>query len=171
MNAPHSDSPSAGLHSGGTRSDLSGSAGNVVQGRDILGGIHFHQERTLAALSRLVPRQLPWDVRGFVDRMAALERLDAIHREYRTHPRSAGLVMVTGTAGVGKTSLVVHWAHQVGPEFSDGQLYVNLRGHDSAAPLSPMEALARFLRALGVPDSDLPMDLEDDDVPGLVELR
>jgi len=159
--APEAGRPAGGsTGSGETRSDLSGSAGNVVQSRDILGGIHFHQPPAIPAAAG-VPRQLPWDVRGFVGRTDELAWLDAIHVEHRERPSSAGLVVITGTAGVGKTALAVHWANQAAIEFPDGQLYVNLRGYDPAAPLGPMEALARFLRALGVSDNDLPRELED----------
>ncbi|HZN77874.1 MAG TPA: tetratricopeptide repeat protein [Micromonosporaceae bacterium] len=57
--------------------------------------------------------------------------------------------------------LVVHWAHRVRGMFGDGQLHVNLRGYDPGSPLAPAEALARFLRALGVPDADIPPGLEE----------
>jgi tetratricopeptide (TPR) repeat protein len=50
----------------------------------------------------------------------------------------------------------VYWAHQVAGLFPDGQLYVNLRGYDPDQPVTAGDALARFLRALGVPGEDIP---------------
>ncbi len=67
---------------------------------------------------------------------------------------------IGGTAGVGKTALAVHWAHQVAGLFPDGQLYVNLRGHDPGQPMPATDALAGFLRALGVPGHDIPPDAD-----------
>ena len=59
---------------------------------------------------------------------------------------------INGTAGVGKTALAVHSAHQVAERFPHGQLYVNLRGYDSSgAPLLPAKAIRRLLESLGVP--------------------
>ena len=60
------------------------------------------------------------------------------------------IAVLAGTAGVGKTALAVRWAHRVGGRFPDGQLYVNLRGYDPDQPVPPADALAGFLRALGV---------------------
>jgi tetratricopeptide (TPR) repeat protein len=59
---------------------------------------------------------------------------------------------------VGKTALAVQWAHQVAELFPDGQLYVNLRGYDPAEPVTAADALAGFLRGLGVPGTDIPAD-------------
>ena len=68
---------------------------------------------------------------------------------------------IGGTAGVGKTALAVHWAHQVAERFPDGQLYVNLRGYDPDQPMTAAGALARFLRALGMPGEDIPPDEDE----------
>ncbi len=68
---------------------------------------------------------------------------------------------IGGTAGVGKTALAVHWAHQVAERFPDGQLYVNLRGYDPDQPMPAADALAGFLRALGVPGQDIPAEVAE----------
>ncbi|MCA1708369.1 MAG: tetratricopeptide repeat protein, partial [Actinobacteria bacterium] len=68
---------------------------------------------------------------------------------------------IAGTAGVGKTALVVHWAHRVREHFPDGQLFVNLRGYDPGPPMSSEQALEEFLRALGVPAERIPAGVEE----------
>jgi DNA-binding SARP family transcriptional activator/tetratricopeptide (TPR) repeat protein len=93
-----------------------------------------------------VPAQLPADLYGFAGREDELARLDGILAE-----TGRQITALSGTAGVGKTVLAVHWAHRVAPRFPDGQLYVNLRGFGPAgAVLSPGEAVRGFLDALGV---------------------
>jgi tetratricopeptide (TPR) repeat protein/transcriptional regulator with XRE-family HTH domain len=106
----------------------------------------------------VVPRQLPADVDGFVGRtaeMTALNRLLGNYEESGSRPMV--VAAVTGTAGVGKTALAVHWAHKVSHRFPDGQLYVDLRGyHPSAAPMETADAVRGFLDALGVPPARVP---------------
>ncbi|MFJ6675928.1 ATP-binding protein [Actinosynnema sp. NPDC091369] len=139
---------------GESHNDLSGSAEDVVQARDVIGGVHFHRSGRPTAP---MPRQLPADVRGFVNRSADLELLTLTSAEVADR---VVVWVVVGTAGVGKTSLAVRWAHQVAGDFPDGQLYVNLRGYDAGLPIGPDEALDRFLRALGVPGNLVPADLD-----------
>jgi tetratricopeptide (TPR) repeat protein len=68
--------------------------------------------------------------------------------------------VLSGTAGVGKTALALHWAHRASPEFPDGQLFVNLHGFGPAGTaLEPADALRGFLEALGVPQARIPADL------------
>ncbi|AGZ39643.1 AfsR/SARP family transcriptional regulator [Actinoplanes friuliensis] len=115
-----------------------------------------HQATPPPARPANAPRQLPLDVRGFTGREAELSRLDDLLEE------GDGLVVaaVSGTAGVGKTTLAVHWAHGVRDRFPDGQLYVNLRGFDpDGPPAAAAEALRGFLDALGVPSQRIPADV------------
>jgi tetratricopeptide (TPR) repeat protein/transcriptional regulator with XRE-family HTH domain len=103
--------------------------------------------------------QLPPDIEDFTGREDALERLRV---RMADRPSGSTAVVITGTvgkAGVGKTALAVHVAHQLRPEFPDGQLYVNLRGAEAQA-LAPAEVLGRFLRALGVEGQCLPQDVD-----------
>jgi tetratricopeptide (TPR) repeat protein/transcriptional regulator with XRE-family HTH domain len=106
-----------------------------------------------------VPRELPAPVRHFVGRAAELDQLS----ELAVADEVPALVIcaVGGTAGVGKTALAVQWAHEVADRFPDGQLYVNLRGYDPAEPVSAADALAGFLRTLGVTGTEIPDGLED----------
>jgi tetratricopeptide (TPR) repeat protein/transcriptional regulator with XRE-family HTH domain len=114
----------------------------------------------LAGDGRIVPRQLPGSVRHFVGRASELTALSCLRDGVGTG--SAAIISaVGGMAGVGKTALAMHWAHQVAGEFPDGQLYVNLRGYDAEQPMSAGDALAGFLRALGVPGPDVPGDADE----------
>ncbi|MGW1190048.1 AfsR/SARP family transcriptional regulator [Streptomyces sp. NPDC002559] len=106
------------------------------------------------------PRQLPSRVAGFAGRRAELRMLDGPPggADAGTGP---AVRVITGTAGAGKTALALHWAHRAAPDFPDGQLYVNLRGFDSAAgPVPPGEAVRGFLEALSVPPERIPDPLE-----------
>ncbi|MEN3358001.1 MAG: hypothetical protein V7637_1983 [Mycobacteriales bacterium] len=117
---------------------------------------------TPAGAARTRPAQLPADVAAFTGRGEALDRLDALLSAGPSgHATAVVISAITGTAGVGKTALAVHWAQQVRSRFPDGQLHVNLRGYDPGPALRPIEALARFLHALGVPPEQVPVDLEE----------
>ncbi|MBB5082421.1 AfsR/SARP family transcriptional regulator [Nonomuraea endophytica] len=104
-----------------------------------------------------VPRQLPRALIGFVGRAGELARLTELVAE-RGHP----LVAISGPPGIGKSALALKLAHAVTDRFPDGQLFVNLRGRTPGVPpLTPLEVLGRFLRALGVPGSAVPVDLDE----------
>ncbi|HZM80280.1 MAG TPA: BTAD domain-containing putative transcriptional regulator [Candidatus Limnocylindrales bacterium] len=107
-----------------------------------------------------VPAQLPLDVHGFTCRRRELAELDAVLAPSQEQPTAVPIAALVGTAGVGKTTLAVHWAHRTAERFRDGQLYVNLRGFDpSGSPMAPAEAVRGFLDALGVPPERRPADL------------
>jgi DNA-binding SARP family transcriptional activator len=108
-----------------------------------------------------VPRQLPARVRHFVGRTEELERLSGLLDERSSANGAVVISAIGGTAGIGKTALAVHWAHQHAERFPDGQLYVNLRGFDpSGTPTAAATAVRRFLGALAVPPASVPDDLD-----------
>jgi tetratricopeptide (TPR) repeat protein len=112
-----------------------------------------------------VPAQLPPAVAGFVGRVAELARLDAVLPQPAANgigsPRTVVISAIAGTAGAGKTTLALHWAHRVRDQFPDGQLYVNLRGFDPSQPaMEPDHALRGFLEAFGVPPERVPGGVE-----------
>jgi DNA-binding SARP family transcriptional activator/tetratricopeptide (TPR) repeat protein len=105
------------------------------------------------------PAQLPTDLPSFAGRSEHLARLTGSLRE--GEPTTLVIHAVSGMAGVGKTTLAVHWAHRVVDRFPDGQLYVNLRGFDPAGRvLDPADAVRGFLDALGVPQERIPAGLD-----------
>jgi hypothetical protein len=106
-----------------------------------------------------VPAQLPSDLADFTGREAHLTAIaEGLTGAGGTPHGVVPMVAVSGRAGAGKTSLAVHAAHALTERFTDGRLFVDLRGA-SSAPAGPREVLVRFLRALGlrgptaVPDS------------------
>ncbi|GAA0713946.1 AAA family ATPase [Dactylosporangium roseum] len=108
----------------------------------------------------VVPRQLPATAAQFAGRAREIATLTA-QLEAAADAGSVVIVSVSGAAGIGKTTLVTHWAHRVRGRFPDGQLYVNLRGFDpSGKMVEPAEAVRGFLDALGVPPQRLPSSPE-----------
>lgn len=105
----------------------------------------------------IVPAQLPPDIPDFTGRNQLVAQLG----EQLTEGGSTVVISaVGGMGGVGKTTLALHVAHRVRDRFPDGQLYVNLHGVDPL-PTPPGDALGGFLRALGVPEGDIPSTVDD----------
>jgi tetratricopeptide (TPR) repeat protein len=110
----------------------------------------------------MVPRELPGPVRQFVGRAAELADLTGmLERDSAQRSRTLVISAIAGMAGVGKTALAMQWAHQVADRFPDGQLHVNLRGYDPGPPISAADALAGFLRSLGVAEQEIPAEAEE----------
>ena len=102
------------------------------------------------------PAQLPAAPTAFAGRLDVLAAIasDGSGRRARVH-------VVSGMAGVGKTTLALHWAHAKAPDHPDGQLYVNLRGFDAAdRAVDPGDALRDLLQSLGVAPAALPAGVD-----------
>ncbi|WP_284746890.1 AfsR/SARP family transcriptional regulator [Amycolatopsis sp. RTGN1] len=99
--------------------------------------------------------QLPAAVPSLAGRADELAWLDSLIT--RAEAGETTIAIVTGTAGVGKSSLVVWWAHRVAARFPDGVLFASLRGFDPHhPPLEPAELLTQFLLGLGVETAKIP---------------
>jgi DNA-binding SARP family transcriptional activator/tetratricopeptide (TPR) repeat protein len=107
----------------------------------------------------IVPKLLPRNAGGFTGRWEELAQLDAILAKARGQESAVVIGALSGTAGVGKTTLAGCWGHRVADRFPDGQLYVDLRGFDIGRPvLDPAAAARGFLDALKVPTEGIPAD-------------
>ncbi|MBE8478035.1 AfsR/SARP family transcriptional regulator [Streptomyces sp. 3R004] len=97
------------------------------------------------------PSQLPADCASFAGRREPLSQcLELLPIEGESRPPTM-TAAICGMAGVGKTTLAVHWAHLIADHFPDGQLHIDLQGHHpSRPPLDPAEAISEILGALGV---------------------
>ncbi|MFI7679162.1 BTAD domain-containing putative transcriptional regulator [Actinophytocola sp. NPDC049390] len=98
--------------------------------------------------------QLPADTEDITGRDDLIAEIERVLRA------GTRVVVLTGKPGVGKSTLAVHVAHLLRAAFPDGQLYRDLGGARST-PASPLEALGRFLRAVGVPGEAVPDDLDE----------
>jgi DNA-binding SARP family transcriptional activator/tetratricopeptide (TPR) repeat protein len=109
-----------------------------------------------------VPRQLPAAPPFFTGRAGELAALaQMLDQAGGSTPETVVISAIGGTAGVGKTALAIHWAHQMAERYPDGQLYADLRGFDpSGRPVTPDQVIRGFLDALGVAANRIPPGLD-----------
>jgi transcriptional regulator with XRE-family HTH domain len=109
---------------------LASSLGMSSADVDLASGVSIRSAGTFQAMA--VPRQLPADVTDFTGRQAPLTALsdlvDLVGGE------GVVIAAISGTGGVGKTALAVHWGHRMAERFPDGQLFVDLRGFSTDEP-------------------------------------
>ncbi|MFF7488801.1 BTAD domain-containing putative transcriptional regulator [Streptomyces luteogriseus] len=99
------------------------------------------------------PAQLPPPPTHFIGRTAVR---DALHRTL-TAPDPRPTAVISGMAGVGKSALALHVAHQLAERFPDGQLHLDLHGATPGMPpLTPAQALTTLLRDLGAEPCRIP---------------
>ena len=117
--------------------------------------------RVLAGASAAAAtRTLPRDIASFTGRGAELGQLMA----QLTDAAGGGVVgicAIGGMAGIGKTTLAVHAAHQFAERFPDGQFFLPLHAHTPGQrPVDPADALASLLLTAGVAAQQIPAGLE-----------
>jgi len=100
--------------------------------------------------------ELPRSVDDFTGRVAELAWTDDLVRADDL-PGVAGVGLITGSAGLGKTTLAVRAAHALRSSFPDGAFFLDLFGM-SPRPLAMDDALRLLLGGLGVTDQQLPND-------------
>ncbi|GAA2779364.1 NB-ARC domain-containing protein [Crossiella cryophila] len=105
------------------------------------------------AVARVLPSQSPWRLVGRAG------ELDLLTKASDTITVTAPMVVgISGLTGIGKTALALRWAHGVGRDrarFPDGLLHAVL-DHGALSPeLATSIALDQFLRALGVPVTEI----------------
>jgi DNA-binding SARP family transcriptional activator len=109
----------------------------------------------------VAPAQLPRDISDFAGRDEVLGRIGGmLAPPAESDGTAAGVVVLTGMPGVGKSVLAVRAAHQARGAFPDGQLYADL-GRSGGKPADPGSVLGNFLWAAGMPEENLPMTLAE----------
>ncbi|MFJ8582588.1 ATP-binding protein [Micromonospora sp. NPDC093277] len=100
--------------------------------------------------------ELPRSVADFTGRVAEMAWTnDLVCADVSPGVASVGLI--TGSAGLGKTTFAVRAAHALRSNFPDGVFFLDLFGM-SQQPLTVDVALASLLRALGATDQQIPTD-------------
>ncbi|MFF2848867.1 BTAD domain-containing putative transcriptional regulator [Streptomyces sp. NPDC058001] len=108
--------------------------------------------------ARRAPCTLPAGIPDFAGRADVVGELVKACQEVGSSGERT-MVVLSGAAGAGKTTVAVHVAHQLRSAFPDGQLYLHL--HGLSAPRTPAEAVGQILRALGVPHASVPQDVDE----------
>ncbi|MBB5786416.1 AfsR/SARP family transcriptional regulator [Jiangella mangrovi] len=102
------------------------------------------------------PAQLPAGSPAFVGRRRELDALGALLERPADRVRVA---VVSGPAGVGKTTTVLEAAHRARARFPDGQLFAE--GTSGGTAVAARDVLGSFLRDLGIAGDDIPSSTAD----------
>jgi transcriptional regulator with XRE-family HTH domain len=103
--------------------------------------------------------ELPRLVDDFTGRAAELVWMSEL--VYAESAPGAGVVgLITGSGGMGKTTLAIRAAHTLRPSFPGGVFFLDLLGM-SPQPMAAADALRLLIRALGLADEQVPEDVRE----------
>jgi transcriptional regulator with XRE-family HTH domain/tetratricopeptide (TPR) repeat protein len=127
----------------------------AARGDNVIGG------SSLAALPNRgvaeATKALPRDIAAFTGRCAELETI----MNSAAQNSGVAIQVIDGMAGVGKTTFAVRAAHQLAPDFPDGQIFLALHAHTPGqTTASPEDALASLLLTIGISRQQIPPGLE-----------
>ncbi|QLQ38530.2 AfsR/SARP family transcriptional regulator [Micromonospora robiginosa] len=117
------------------------------------------RSRSLGPGARGDRRHLPRAVVAFVGRRELVER--TLTEIALTVAGTSAVRVVNGMAGSGKTAFALHLARRLADRHRDGQLFIDLRGHDESDPVDPADATTVLLRQMGVPAGRIPTDHDE----------
>jgi tetratricopeptide (TPR) repeat protein len=112
--------------------------------------------------------QLPPDVDPFIGREPDLVALRQKAVQNTSRSNRARVILISGKAGVGKSTLALHFAHEIKKAYDYAQLYADFRvSQAKATPYNQTDEeraadiLEDFLRALGIQGEALPTTLDE----------
>ncbi|TMR22215.1 tetratricopeptide repeat protein [Nonomuraea turkmeniaca] len=133
---------------------LRGTYERILRGDSDLATPPAHHHVAAEPLTDNLPRDIP----DFTGREAEMSHL---YDELERSPSTAMIKAIDGMAGVGKTALAVHMAHELADRYPDGRWYLHLRAHDPhQPPIEPAQGLEVLLRLLGEDPQRIPEALE-----------
>ncbi|MFE0025876.1 ATP-binding protein [Amycolatopsis sp. NPDC059021] len=95
-------------------------------------------------------RRLPPDTVEIAGRDHILDTLDALTTGAAGAPRPV-ILTLTGSPGVGKTTVAAHWAHRAKPRYPHGVVLLDLHGYGQAPRLEAADVVDTLLAILGYP--------------------
>ncbi|WP_432944126.1 BTAD domain-containing putative transcriptional regulator [Kribbella sp. CA-253562] len=126
--------------------------GELLQSDPIADAQAVHEESKTDNQGAGTPQQLPAAPGLFVGRDKELRALGESQQE--------AIVVLHGLGGIGKTALALQWAHKQRGQFPDGQLFIDLQGYGPGDLITTSAALRSLLLSLGLPEAQIPDDIE-----------
>jgi tetratricopeptide (TPR) repeat protein/transcriptional regulator with XRE-family HTH domain len=119
------------------------------------------QGQARGASAAAATRTLPRDAARFTGRERELGLLLETLTSGASGGGAASVFVIDGMAGIGKTTLAVHAAHQLAASFPDGQFFLPLHAHTPGQrPVQPADALASLLLTAGVAVAQIPVGVD-----------